>query len=438
MSEKVYFISLGCAKNRVDSEVMLGRLAARGFPLTQDPQEAEVVIVNTCGFIESAVKESIETILEAARLKKEGVCRVLGVAGCLPQRYKAPLIKDLPEVDFFVGTEALWQIAERVKKALAGKTAPSFDLRADERLWTRSWQRTLTTPAGTAYLKIAEGCSNRCAYCTIPDIRGPFRSRAPEAVLREAAELGRRGVRELVIVAQDSTAYGRDLAAAYSLGRLITDLAALQEVRWLRLMYLRPERITPDLLEMLAGQEKVCPYLDIPIQHVSAPVLKAMNRPYRRTDLLKLVRRIRRTWPRSALRTTVMVGFPGEGDREFEELLDFVREVVRYSPEEGTPAAGLPGRARSSISRKRHDRILALQKRISLKKNRDLVDKIEPVLVTGPSAESELLLEGRTRFQGPEVDGVVYITDGNPVIGEINAVKITKAYAYDLAGEALP
>lgn len=445
MSEKVYFISLGCAKNRVDSEVMLGRLAARGFPLTRDPQEAEVVIVNTCGFIESAVKESIETILEAARLKQEGLCRVLGVAGCLPQRYKESLAADLPEVDFFVGTEALWQVAERVKQALAGKNAPSCDLRPDERLWTRPWKRTLTTPPGTAYLKIAEGCSNRCAYCTIPDIRGPFRSRDPDTILREARDLGRRGIRELVIVAQDSTAYGRDLAVPYPLGRLIAELAAIEEVRWLRLLYLRPERITLDLLETLAGLDKFCPYLDIPIQHVSGKVLKAMNRPYRKADLLKLIRRIRQTWPQSALRTTVMVGFPGEGEQEFEELLDFVQEVAfehlgvfRYSPEEETPAAVLPGRADKRTSLKRYNRLMGLQKKISLKKNRGYVGRVEPVLITGPSAESEFLLEGRTRFQAPEVDGVVYITDGIPVVGEINAVKITEAQAYDLVGAVLP
>jgi ribosomal protein S12 methylthiotransferase len=444
MSEKVYFISLGCAKNRVDSEVMLGRLAARGFPLTRNPQEAEVVLVNTCGFIESAVKESIETILEAARLKQEGLCRVLGVAGCLPQRYKESLAADLPEVDFFLGTEALWQVAERVKQALAGKTAPSCDLRPDERLWARPWKRTLTTPPGTAYLKIAEGCSNRCAYCTIPDIRGPYRSRDPETILREAADLGRRGVRELVIVAQDSTAYGLDLPAPYPLSRLIADLAAIEEIRWLRLMYLRPERITLDLLETLAGLDKVCPYLDMPVQHVSAAVLKAMNRPYRKAALLKLIRRIRRTWPQSALRTTVMVGFPGEGEREFQELLDFVREVefehlgvFRYSPEEGTPAAVLPGRADQRTSQKRHGRLMRLQKKISSKNNKGFVGRIEPVLITGPSAESEFLLEGRTRFQAPEVDGVVYITDGKPVIGEINPVRISEANAYDLAGEVL-
>jgi ribosomal protein S12 methylthiotransferase len=343
-----------------------------------------------------------------------------------------------------VGTEALWSLAQRVEQALAGQAASRCDLRPDQRRWSRPWPRTLTTPPGTAYLKIAEGCSNRCAYCTIPDIRGPFRSRDPETILREAADLGRRGVRELVIVAQDSTAYGRDLAVPSSLGRLVTDLAAIREVRWLRLMYLRPERITPELLETVAALEKVCPYLDIPIQHVSGKVLKAMNRPYRKADLLKLVRRIRRTWPRSALRTTVMVGFPGEGDGEFQELLDFVREVefehlgvFRYSPEEGTPAAVFPGRADQRTSQKRYGRLMRLQKKISLKKNQGFVGRVEPVLVTGPSAESEWLLEGRTRFQAPEVDGVVYITDGKPVVGEINPVRITKVNVYDLVGEVL-
>ena len=279
MPEKVHFISLGCAKNRVDSEVMLGRLEAGGFQITEAPEEAVVVIVNTCGFIESAVKESIETILEAARLKTEGACRVLGVTGCFPQRYGGDLVKQLPEVDFFLGTGSFLRVADTVQAVLNQKMIPALDLDLDPRLWTRPLKRVLTTAPGTAYLKIAEGCSNRCAYCTIPNIRGPFQSRAPELLLQEAEDLGRRGVRELVIVAQDITAYGGDLPAAYSLGRLLTDLAGLEAIPWLRLMYLRPERITPDLLETLAGLEKVCPYLDIPIQHVSATVPKSHEPP---------------------------------------------------------------------------------------------------------------------------------------------------------------
>ena len=444
MSERVYFISLGCAKNRVDSEVMLGQLQAQGFRITEAPEKAEVIIVNTCSFIRSAVEESIETILEAARFKEQGLCRVLGVTGCFPQRYREELLGRLPEVDFFLGTESFLGIADQIREALARAGGTTLDLKADPGLWSQPWERLLTTPPGTAYLKIAEGCSNRCAYCTIPDIRGPFRSRDPKILVREAESLAARGVKELVLVAQDTTAYGADLSRPDSLEVLVRSLAGIDSIQWIRLLYLRPERVTPRLLETLAGLEKVCPYLDIPIQHAGDRILKAMNRPYRQRDLKALFRRIRRTWPRVALRTTVMVGFPGEEEGDFQELLGFIEETrfehlgaFRYSPEEGTPAARLPGRVPKKTSKKRYDLLLARQKKISWAHNRGFVGRVEPVLITGPSSESEWLLEGRTRFQAPEVDGVVYITDGRPVVGEICPVKITKAHPYDLVGEAL-
>ncbi len=444
MSEQVYFISLGCAKNRVDSEVMLGQLQAQGYRITETPEKAEIIIVNTCGFIQSAAEESIETILEAARLKKSGTCRVLGVTGCFPQRYKEDLIGELPEVDFFLGTESFWGIARHVREALTRTGEITLDLKPDPALWNQPWKRILTTPPGTAYLKIAEGCSNRCAYCTIPDIRGPFRSRDPKILVTEAASLADRGVKELILVAEDTTAYGGDLFRPASLIELIKALAGIDPIQWIRLLYLRPERVTPRLLETLASVKKVCPYLDIPIQHASDRILKAMNRPYRQRDLKALFRRIRRTWPRVALRTTVMVGFPGEEEGDFQELLHFVEEVAfdhlgvfRYSPEEGTPAALLPGKIAKKTINKRYNLLLARQKKISWAHNREFVGRVEPVLITGPSSESEWLLEGRTRFQAPEVDGVVYITDGTPRIGEINPVKIIEAHPYDLVGEAL-
>ena len=444
MSERVYFISLGCAKNRVDSEVMLGRLQAQGYRITETPEEAEVIMVNTCSFIRSAVEESIETILEAARFKEQGLCRVLGVTGCLPQRYREQLVGRLPEVDFLLGTESFGGIAQHVREALTRAGGTTLNLTPDPALWREPWERLLTTPPGTAYLKIAEGCSNRCAYCTIPDIRGPFRSRDPKILVTEAKSLAARGVQELILVAQDTTAYGVDLSRPASLIELIKSLAGIDPIQWIRLLYLRPERVTPQLLKALAGVEKVCPYLDIPIQHASDRILNAMNRPYRQRDLRGLFRRIRRTWPRVALRTTVMVGFPGEEEGDFQELLNFIEEiefdhlgVFRYSPEEGTPAALLPGKIAKKTIKKRYDLLLARQKEISWAHNRELVGRLEPVLITGPSSESEWLLEGRTRFQAPEVDGVVYITDGRPVIGEINSVKIIEAHPYDLVGKAL-
>jgi ribosomal protein S12 methylthiotransferase len=445
MSEQVYFISLGCAKNRVDSEVMLGRLQAHGYRITGTPEKAAVIIVNTCSFIRSAVEESIETILEAARFKEQGLCRVLGVTGCFPQRYREELVGRLPEVDFFLGTESFWGIAQQVREALTrAGGGTTLDLKPDAALWREPWERLLTTPPGTAYLKIAEGCSNRCAYCTIPDIRGPFRSRDPKILVMEAESLAARGVKELVLVAQDTTAYGGDLSRPASLSELIKALAGIDPIQWIRLLYLRPERVTPRLLETMTSVKKFCPYLDIPIQHASDRILKAMNRPYRQRDLKALFRRIRRTWPRVALRTTVMVGFPGEEEEDFQELLHFVEEaafdhlgVFRYSPEEGTPAALLPGKIAKKTINNRYNLLLARQKKISWDHNREFVGRVEPVLITGPSSESEWLLEGRTRFQAPEVDGVVYITDGTPRIGEINPAKIIEAHPYDLVGEAL-
>jgi ribosomal protein S12 methylthiotransferase len=444
MAEQLHFISLGCAKNRVDSEVMLGQLRAHGYRITETPEKAAVIIVNTCSFIRSAVEESIETILEAARFKEKGLCRVLGVAGCFPQRYREELLGRLPEVDFFLGTESFWGIARQVREALTRAGGTTLDLKPDPALWQEPWERVLTTPPGTAYLKIAEGCSNRCAYCTIPDIRGPFRSRDPKILVAEAEALAVQGVRELILVAQDTTAYGGDLSRPASLMDLITSLSGIEPLQWIRLLYLRPERVTSRLLETLAALEKVCPYLDIPIQHASDRILKAMNRPYRQRDLRALFRRIRRTWPRVALRTTIMVGFPGEQEGDFQELLKFIEEiefdhlgVFRYSPEEGTPANLLPGKITKKTMTKRYNLLLARQKKISQSHNRDFIGRVEPVLITGPSAESEWLLEGRTRFQAPEVDGVVYITDGRPAIGEINPVKISGAHPYDLVGVAL-
>ena len=353
MSERVYFISLGCAKNRVDSEVMLGRLQAQGYRIIETPEEAEVIIVNTCSFIRSAVEESIETILEAARFKEQGLCRVLGVTGCFPQRYREELLGPAAGSGFFFRHRILFGDRRHVREALARAGGTTLDLKPDPALWREPWERLLTTPPGTAYLKIAEGCSNRCAYCTIPDIRGPFRSRDPKILVTEAESLAARGVKELILVAQDTTAYGADLSRPASLIELIKALAGIDPIQWIRLLYLRPERVTPQLLETLAGVEKVCPYLDIPIQHASDRILKAMNRPYRQRDLRALFRRIRRTWPRVALRTTVMVGFPGEEEGDFQELLNFIEEiefdhlgVFRYSPEEGTPAALFAGKDR--------------------------------------------------------------------------------------------
>jgi ribosomal protein S12 methylthiotransferase len=439
---RFYCISLGCAKNRVDSEIMLEQLERSGLQLTADPEEAEVILINTCSFIESATQESIGTILEAARLKEEGKCRILAVTGCFPQRYGEALIAQMPEVDLFLGTESFLSLADHLQVLLAREDAPRMVLAPDPELWAAPWKRRLTTTPGTAYLKIAEGCSNRCAYCTIPSIRGPFRSRRPEILLQEARDLVRQGVRELILVAQDITAYGSDAGEGQgALPELIRRLAKIKKLEWLRLLYLRPERITAELLELMAGSPKLCPYLDIPLQHVSGKILKAMGRPLDEKKLRALIKKIRRYLPQVALRTTFMVGFPGETEEDFAELEAFVSDlafdhvgVFQYSPEEGTPAAAYKNQIDKEVRENRYARLMKIQEKISLKKNRKRIGSIEAVLVTGLSPESDLLIQGRTRFQAPEVDGVVYITDGNPQPGKIVPVKITEAHAYDLVG----
>jgi len=443
MNKKIFFISLGCAKNQVDSEMMLHQLTSKDFSLAQEPDEAEVVIINTCSFIESATQESIETILEAARLKKEGACKLLVVTGCFPQRYQEQLIMQMPEVDLFLGTESFSGLTGHLRRLLAGKKTLKMILKPDPGLWEEPHHRLLTTSPGTAYLKIAEGCSNHCAYCTIPSIRGKFRSRDPKVLVQEAQVLAGQGIKELILLAQDTTAYGSDLRQPASLIDLIKEILKIDSFQWLRLLYLRPERITQGLLNLIVREERICPYFDIPIQHVSDRILRAMNRPYGQKTLKDLIKKIRSTVPGAALRTTLMVGFPGERDEDFQELLQFVAEmafdhlgVFRYSPEEGTLAAGYSDQVLEEISQRRMELLMSRQKGISLKKNQSRVGSIEPVLVSGVSPESELLIQGRTRFQAPDVDGVVFIADGEPKTGEVVKVKITEAHAYDLVGVA--
>jgi ribosomal protein S12 methylthiotransferase len=434
-------ISLGCAKNRVDSEIMLHQLQARGFSLTDEPKEAEVILVNTCSFIESATQESIETIFEASSYKKEGACQALVVTGCFPQRYGRQLVRPMPEVDLFLGTESFSQVADQITDFLNGKKHRKIFLKSDPAFWTESHQRLLTTTPGTAYLKIAEGCSNHCAYCTIPSIRGPLQSRDPKVLVREAEVLAGQGVHELILIGQDTTSYGTDLKQSVSLIDLIQHLLKIDSFEWLRLLYLRPERVSQDLLDLIARGKRICPYLDIPIQHVSDHILKRMNRTGHEKALRDLFERIRKTVPWAALRTTLMVGFPGETDRDFKKLLDFISEVefdhlgvFQYSREEGTPAVAYPDQVPEEVSRLRYNLLMERQKEISLKKNLQRIGAVEPVLVTGLSPESDLLIQGRTRFQAPEADGVVYITEGEPKIGRIQKVKITAAHAYDLVG----
>lgn len=438
MSYRVGLVSLGCAKNLVDSEVMLGQLDRAGFVLTNQEKEADILIVNTCAFILPAVRESLQNIFELARLKKNGRCRLLLVAGCLAQRYGKRLLAELPEVDGFIGPGSVPAVAEVVKKALAGERVyavgkPVYQQHPD-------LPRLLTTPAHTAYVKIAEGCSNRCTFCTIPFIRGPYRSRPLEHIEKEVRFLVARGVREIILIAQDTALYGYDCAGASRLPELLRRLDDLPDLRWLRLMYCSPDHFTGELLTALAESKKCCRYLDIPVQHASDEILKKMNRRKKRAEIQELLGQLRAAIPGLVLRTTFLVGFPGETEAHFAELLDFMSEmsferagVFRFYPEEGTRAAALPGQVPEEIKAERYHRAMARQQEISLRYNQTKVGQKLLVLVEGKTGARYF---GRTEGDAPEIDGKVYFTAGKKLSpGEFVSVFIKEAKEYDLIGE---
>ncbi|OQX14669.1 MAG: ribosomal protein S12 methylthiotransferase RimO [Desulfobulbaceae bacterium A2] len=437
---KVYLVSLGCPKNLVDSELMLGQLGQQGYEATAAIEEADLILINTCGFIQSAVEEGIETILEHARNPGRRAGSRLVVTGCLVQRYGHELVGELPEVDLFVGTEDFPRLNSLLAQGPSGKLAhdgPRF-------LMHSGMPRLLATPPHRAYLKITEGCDNRCAYCLIPSIRGPLRSRGLADILAEAARLAAAGVRELTLVAQDLTAYGRDLGLRDGLGELLRQLDQGCSIPWIRLLYLYPTHISDVLLEVIAASRHVLPYLDIPFQHVSDGVLRAMGRGYGRADLDRLLVRIRHTLPQAAVRTTLMVGFPGEGEDDVDQMIDFLQQqqlqhvgVFRYENESGTRAAKLKGRCGVRLKKARYDKVMAVQRGISTALQQRYLGQQVEVLVEGPSRESEHLLEGRTVWQAPDIDGCVYIVDGAPAPGTLAQVRITETHPYDLVGEAL-
>jgi ribosomal protein S12 methylthiotransferase len=439
--EKVFLISLGCAKNLVDSEHMLGSLRRAGYALARDPEEADVALINTCGFIQSAVEEAVDTILETARLKEKGSLKRLVVAGCLVQRYGYKLEKEMPEVDAWLGTGEVGRVTEILEKGTADGT-PRFHLSRPSYLADHAVPRSRTTPFYMAYLKIAEGCSHGCSYCIIPHLRGPFRSRMPDSVIREAEEMVAGGVKEINLVAQDTTCYGEDLEPKGTLEGLLEQLAGIDGLQWIRLMYCHPDRISNRLLALMDSEEKICPYLDIPLQHVNPGILEAMGRRSGGRPPLELVRRIRSGNRRIHLRTTLMVGFPGESEDLFQELLVFVEEArfehlgaFVFSPERGSPAYRLKPRVQQEVAKERMSRIMTCQAGISESLNQDLVNRTVPVLIEGESNETSLLLSGRTAFMAPDVDGRVLINKGTGPAGEIMPVRITKAYAYDVVGE---
>jgi ribosomal protein S12 methylthiotransferase len=435
-------VSLGCPKNLVDSEVMLGHLRQRGYEIAADARSADVIVVNTCAFIESARRESIDTILEMAREKQQGRARRLVVTGCLAQRYDGELRREIPEIDATLGTGQVRDI----EAAVAGR-ATTVDRAEGPPRWVydHASPRLLSTPPWTAYVKVSEGCDYTCSFCIIPSLRGRHRSRPLEDVVAEARALAAGGVRELNLVAQDSTRYGLDLGMRNGLARLLRELGKVEGIRWIRVLYAYPATLTDEVLDAMASEEKVVKYVDIPLQHAADSVLSRMKRPTGRGNLLGLVERIRARIPGVAIRTSFIVGFPGETEAEFRELLDFVGAaefenvgVFTFSDEEGTASFDLPGRVRPRVKEARRRRVMALQKRLAARRNRGRVGERVEVLIEGPHPESDLLLRGRTAAQAPEIDGSVIVAEGTALPGSFALCEITAGHAYDIVARVLP
>ncbi len=439
MSIKVGMVSLGCPKNQMDAELMLAKLKNAGMTITAESGLAEVVIVNTCGFIGDAKQEAIENILEFATLKKEGQIKKIIVTGCLAERYREELCRELPECDAVLGLGANVDIVDAVNRVMAGETVHRFPpLTA----WSLDGERLQTTPDFFAYLRVGDGCNNCCTYCAIPHIRGGLRSRAMDDIVAEAETLVQNGVRELILVAQDTTLYGTDLTGRPLLPALLDRLCEIDGLRWIRLLYCYPEHITDELLDTMARQEKIVNYLDIPIQHASGKVLAAMNRPGDRQTLTALVKRIREKLPGVVLRTTVMVGFPGETKEDFVELCEFLKETqferlgcFAYSPEEGTVAAELPNQVSDKVKQRRRDIVLQSQERVADAYNEAQVGQTVDVLVESFDRYAECWF-GRTYADAPDIDTKVFFTTKTRVVpGDIVQVHITDVLDFDLVGE---
>jgi ribosomal protein S12 methylthiotransferase len=445
--KKVGFVSLGCPKNLVDSEVMMGHLKQNGYEITADAADAETVVVNTCGFIDAAKKESIEAILEAARLKTEGGAKRLIVAGCLVERYRDELKAEMPEVDAFIGTNQINDILKVCDPATNVRSLPVVQLgnQSATYLYDESTPRVLATPSHYAFVKIAEGCDRPCAFCFIPQMRGHFRSRRFGSIIAEAHQLAEEGVKEIILVAQDSSRYGEDLGKQDALARLLRELAHVDGIEWVRVMYTYPTHISDAFLDVLAEEPSAVKYLDMPLQHASQNVLKLMKRGGNRKSLERLIQRVRQRVPGIAVRTTFISGFPGETEADFEELLGFIKDVefdrvgiFTYSDEEGTPAYDLPDKVPGRIAARRRTALMKQQARISRRKNKARVGETVRVLFEGESKESELLWQGRIETQAPDIDGCVLITDVPdgvlPSPGDFVNVEITAAHEHDLIG----
>ena len=441
MTEKynVSIVSLGCAKNHVDAEIMLGLLKESGYNITENKEDADVIIVNTCGFIESAKTEAIEAILDAAEYKKTARCKAVIATGCLTQRYTKDVIEQIPEADGVLGIDGYDKIVEAVKVCIEGNRYIYCDYVGDVSYLDSA--RILSGPKGSAYLKISEGCDNRCAYCAIPDIRGPFRSRTKESIIAEAERLVSAGVKELVVVAQDTSRYGKDIYGKPVLAELLYELNKIDGVEWIRVMYLYPDEIASELIEAMKKCEKVIPYVDLPLQHINGRILKAMNRRGTPEDIKNVLREFRNKLDKCVIRTSIIVGFPGETEEEFEELVDFVKEVrfdrlgaFCYSPEEGTPASKMKGKVKKAVKQDRYNRLMECQQSISREINESRVGEIYDVLVEGVSDDG-IFYYGRSYAEGPDVDGRIYFTANDPLsAGDMVKVKILIAEEYDLTG----
>ena len=437
--KKVGMVSLGCPKNTVDSERVLGDLVTSGYDLTPDEEDAEIIIVNTCGFIESAKKESIDAILEMAQKKIDGKCQKLIVTGCLAERHTQELLDEIPEIDHMLGVGQYPQLKNILEEG-------DFDSRnhvATPAEYYESYtDRLLTTAFYTAYLKIAEGCSNRCAFCIIPKMRGPMRSRSPESILAEAENLAQRGVKEFNIISQDTTMYGFDLAMKDGLARLLKGMANIDGVEWMRLLYCYPTFLNSDVIDYIASEEKVCRYIDVPLQHTHDEMLKSMKRQETEGGVRKMIEELRLKIPEIALRTTFITGFPGETDEHFKHMLRFICEmqfdhvgIFTYSDEEGTTAFDYPGRVPEEIKEERKNILMKFQKEIALRKNQEKVGQVESVLVEGFDAQENYIMTGRLASQAPDIDGQVILEKCEAEPGEIIPVRITAAADYDLVAE---
>lgn len=446
--KRVGFVSLGCPKNLVDSEVMMGQLAEAGYEITNRADEAETLVVNTCGFIESAKQESVEAILEATRLKSEGKASRIIVAGCLVERYRDELMKELPEVDAFIGTSQVNDILKAADDQFDAKelTISPIGNKSATYLYDEYTPRLRATESHTAFIKIAEGCDRPCAFCSIPSMRGSFRSRRFGSIIEEARDLADQGVKEIVLIAQDSSRYGEDLGEVDALAALIRALGEIEDIEWVRVMYAYPTHISDAFLAAIAETPKAVKYLDMPLQHASRNVLKRMKRGGTRASLEKLIRRVREKVPGITIRTTFITGFPGETEEDFGELMTFVRNcrfdnvgVFTYSDEEGTAAFDLPDKVDAKLAKQRRDRLMKEQARISKALNKARIGNTYPVMFEGISQESDLLFQGRFEGQTQDIDGYILINDMpegfDPKMGEVYDVRITDAHEYDLIGE---